>query len=412
MDGPASLVASPTRAVNVIYLDNNASTNLDPEVREAVSEALGLFGNPSSMHTAGRAARRAVEEARDEVARLVGADAAEVFFTSGGTESNAMAIHGVLARAPGAALRSGVEHPSVREPLAVAAGRVDVVDPGPDGALDPDLVVGSLAEDTRLVSVMLANNEYGAVFPVAEIASACRGRAIAIPIHSDAIQAAGRIPVDVRALGVDLLSISAHKLHGPRGAGALFVRRGLRIAARTPGGGQEGRIRAGTEYTPAIVGFGVAARLARERLTLDRALVERLRDRLERGILERVPGVRVVGGGVNRLPNTSAMRFEGAAAETLLVRLDLDGVCVSAGSACSSGTLAPSPAMLALGMSRAEAREVVRFSLSRESTDAEIDRVLEILPPAVAAARSGASRLVAASASASAAAPAPAELVR
>lgn len=380
----------------MIYLDNNASTNLDSAVREAVTEALGLFGNPSSMHTAGRAARRAVEEAREEVARLVGATPAEIFFTSGGTESNAMAIHGIVSGRAAAdrprLVRSGAEHPSVREPLDVVAGeeraQVAVVDPEASGGLDAAKVRALLegeGETPRLVSVMLANNEYGALFPVAEIARSCRERGVAI--HTDAVQAAGRVPVDVRALGVDLLSLSAHKLHGPRGAGALFVRRGLRLVPRTPGGGQEGRLRAGTENTPALVGFGVAARLARERLAADAAAIERLRDRLERGILERVPGVRVVGGGVPRLPNTSAIHFTGASAETLVVRLDLDGVCVSAGSACSSGTLAPSPALLALGMTRRDAREVIRFSLSRETREEEIDRVLEIVPPAVEAAR-------------------------
>lgn len=379
----------------MIYLDNNASTKLDPIVREAVSEALGLFGNPSSMHTAGRAARKAVEEARDEVARLVGASPAEIFFTSGGTEANAMAIHGVTAGRAGTVVRSGAEHPSVREALdAVTEPRI--VNPDESGGLEASRVLDAVDERTRLLSVMLASNEYGAIFPVAEIGAGCRalarGRAPDVCFHSDAVQAAGRIPIDVRALSVDLLSLSAHKLHGPRGAGALFVRRGLRLAPRTAGGGQEGRLRAGTENTPAIVGFGVAARLARERLAADAGAIARLRDRLENGIRERVSGVRVIGGAVPRLPNTSAIHFTGAPAETLLVRLDLDGVAVSAGSACSSGTLAPSPALLALGMTRAEARQVVRFSLSRETREDEIDRVLDLLPPAVVAARLPATR--------------------
>lgn len=378
----------------MIYLDNNASTKLDPSVREAVSEALGLFGNPSSMHTAGREARRAVEEARDEVARLVGAAPGEMFFTSGGTESNAMAIHGITAGQAGVVVRSGAEHPSVREAVD-AAGEPRVVNPDESGGLDASKVLKAVDERTRLVSVMLASNEYGALFPVAEIGAGCRALASArgpgpmreIRFHSDAVQAAGRVPIDVRSLSVDLLSLSAHKLHGPRGAGALFVRQGVRLAPRTAGGGQEGRLRAGTENTPAIVGFGVAARLARERLAADARAISRLRDRLEGGILERISGVRVIGAAVPRLPNTSAILFTGAPAETLLVRMDLDGVAVSAGSACSSGTLAPSPALLALGMTRAEARQVVRFSLSRETREDEIDRVLELLPSAVEAAR-------------------------
>jgi cysteine desulfurase len=373
----------------VIYLDNNASTNLDPAVHEAVRSALGLFGNPSSMHTAGREARRAVEQARDSVARLVGAGSGEIFFTSGGTESNAMAIHGMTAGRVGSVLRSGGEHPSVREPIDLGFGpRVRVVDPEASGALDASRALAALSEDTLLVSVMLANNEYGALYPVAAIAAGCRERGV--PIHTDAVQAAGRVEIDVERLGVDLLSLSAHKVHGPRGAGALYVRRGLRLVPRTSGGGQEGRLRAGTENTAAIVGFGVAARIARERLERDARETERLRDRLESGILERVPGVSVVGGSVPRLPNTSAIRFDGARAETLLVRLDLDGICASAGSACSSGTLAPSPALLAMGLSREQAREAIRFSLSRETREEEIDRVLEILPAAVAAVRSAA----------------------
>ena len=198
------------------------------------------------------------------------------------------------------------------------------------------------------------------------------------------------MPVDVRALGVDLLSLSAHKLHGPKGAGALFIRKGVRIAVRTPGGGQEKRLRGGTENTPALVGFGVAARLARERLEGDARAIETLRDRLERGILAAIPGARAIGSGQPRLPNTSAILFEGALAETLLVRLDLEGIAVSAGSACSSGTLAPSPAILALGFSPRQARQVLRFSLSRHNTAEEVDAVLRCLPAAVAAVRENA----------------------
>ena len=341
------------------------------------------------MHTAGREARRAIEEAREEVARLVGAAAGEIFFASGGTEANAMAIHGAVAGRRGMLVRSGAEHPSVREPLD-ATGEVRVVDPDPAGDLDAAKVLEAAVPGTLLVSVMLANNEYGALFPVEEIAAGCRAKGVLV--HTDAVQAAGRIPIDVRTLGVDLLTLSAHKLHGPKGAGALFVRRGVRIAARTPGGGQEGRLRGGTENTAAIAGFGVAARLARERLERDAREMEALRDRFERGIAERIPGATVVGRQARRLPNTSAVRFEGALAETLLVRLDLAGIAVSAGSACSSGTLEPSPALLALGMSRRAAREVIRFSLSRETRREEIDRVVELLPEMVAAVRSAGGR--------------------
>jgi cysteine desulfurase len=231
---------------------------------------------------------------------------------------------------------------------------------------------------------MAANNEYGGLLPVAAVARALRDRGV--PVHTDAVQAAGRIPVDAPAWDVDLLSLSAHKMHGPKGVGALYVRKGFPLRPHTPGGGQEKKIRAGTENTSGIVGFGVAARLARERLD-EAGRIAAMRDRLETRILATVPGTRVAGAAALRLPNTTTILFEGVSGEALLIRLDLEGVAVSVGSACSSGTLAPSPAILALGFSREEARGAVRFSLSRWNTEAEIDRVLALLPEAVAAAR-------------------------
>jgi cysteine desulfurase len=369
----------------MIYLDNNASTRLGPEVRAAMAEAAGVFGNPSSVHAEGQRARRAIEEARDAIGALIGAAGGEVFLTSGGTESNAMAIFGALANRRGRVVISGVEHPSVREPAArlAASGQCELVtvDPDASGALDPGRVLAAATPGTLLVSVMAANNEYGGVFPVAELAPELRRRGILF--HTDAVQAAGRLPGDGDAFGADLVSISAHKLHGPKGAGALFLRRGVAVEARTPGGGQEKKLRGGTENTEAIVGFGVAARLAARRQAEDAPAIARLRDRLERGILERISATRVVGAGAARLPNTSAVAFSGASGEALLIRLDLEGVAVSVGSACSSGTLAPSPALLALGLSRDEAKSVVRFSLSRETTEAEIARVLDLLPVVV-----------------------------
>src|SRR5215472_7905722 len=369
----------------MIYVDNNASTRLDPEVWAAMVAAAETFGNPSSVHAEGQRARRAVEEARDAIAALVGAAPAETFLTSGGTESNAMALFGSVAGRPGRIVISGVEHPSVREPaarLAAAGYELVTVPPDPSGAIDPGRVLDAVVPGTRLVSVMAANNEYGGVFPVAEIADGVRRRGALF--HTDAVQAAGRLPVDARSWGVDLLSVSGHKLHGPKGAGALVVRRGVALEAHTPGGGQEKRLRAGTENTLAIVGFGTAARLAAARRVADAAAIARRRDALERGILERVPGTRVVGAGIERLPNTLAVLVPDAPGEALLIRLDLEGVAASVGSACSSGTLAPSPALLALGLTREEARSVVRFSLSRDTTDAEIERVLEIFPGVVA----------------------------
>jgi len=342
-----------------------------------------LFGNPSSVHGEGRRARRAVEEARDEVARLIGARPEEVFFTSGGTEANALAVFGSSAGKKGRLVRSGAEHPSVREPadrLSREGVEVVAVDPDASGALDPARVLAQVSPGTFLVTVMAANNEYGGVFPVAALAPEARRRGALF--HTDAVQAAGRLPVDVAAWGVDLLTLSAHKFHGPKGAGALYIRKGVSLEPHTPGGGQEKKLRAGTENTAAIAGFGMAARLARERLE-EAGAIARLRDRLEKGILERVDGARAVGAGAPRLPNTSALLFDGVPGDALLMRLDLEGVAVSTGSACSSGTLAPSPAILSLGLAPAEAKSVVRFSLSRLTTAAEIDAVLDLLPRVV-----------------------------
>jgi cysteine desulfurase len=377
----------------MIYFDNNATTALDPEVWQAMAGASGVFGNPSSVHAEGQRARRAVEEARERVAALIGADRDEIFFTSGGTESNAMAILGTLAERPGRLVISGAEHPSVREAAlrggAGAKGEVAAVAPEPSGALDPDRVLAEVLPGTTLVSVMAASNEYGGIFPIHAIAEGAR-RSGAL-VHTDAVQAVGKIPVDVGAWGVDLLSLSAHKFHGPKGAGALFVRRGVRLSPHTPGGGQEKRLRAGTENTLAIVGLGAAARLAAERREADSARIAGLRERLERGILARVPDCRPIGSTAPRLPNTSAILFEEASGEALLIRLDLEGIAVSVGSACSSGTMEPSAALQSLGLTAREAKSVVRFSLSRLTREDEVARVLECLPEIVREVRGAAS---------------------
>ena len=372
----------------MIYLDNNASTAVDLEVRAAIEAAHGLSGNPSSVHAEGRRARRAVEEAREDVARLLGGRPEEVFFASGGTEANAMAIFGAAGEAPARLVRSGAEHPSVREAFARLSARgfdETVVDPEPSGGMSLDDVASALTAPARLVSLMMASNEWGTVFPVAE--AAALARKAGAHFHTDGVQAAGRIPIDVAALGADFLSLSAHKMHGPKGVGALWVRRGVAWSPHTPGGGQERRQRAGTENVPGIVGFGVAARLARERLAADAAAVAARRDRLERAILDAVPGARAIGAGTPRLPNTSAILFEGISGDALAIRLDLDGVAVSVGSACASGTPAPSPALLSLGLSRADARRVVRLSLSRFTTDAETDEAASRIAAAVRAMR-------------------------
>jgi len=371
----------------MIYLDHNATTPVDPEVRGAMDAAASVYGNPSSVHAEGQRARRVVEEARDEVARLIEARPEEIVLTSGGTESNAVAILGATAGRKGRVVVSGAEHPSVREMAARLAAtepgafEVVTVDPEPSGTLDPDRVLAAVGAGTVLVSIMAANNEYGGLYPIAGLSGEIRRRGALF--HTDAVQAAGRLRIDVEAWGVDLLSLSAHKFHGPKGAGALYVRKGVALSPHTPGGGQERRRRAGTENTMAIAGFGVAARLAARRTEPEAPGIAALRDRLERGILEGVEGSRVVGSGGPRLPNTSAIFFEGVSGEALLIRLDLEGVAVSVGSACSSGTLAPSPALLSLGLSREQARSVVRFSLGRGTDGAEIGRAIEIVRTAV-----------------------------
>jgi cysteine desulfurase len=371
-----------------IYLDNNATTRMEPEVRDAFLEAVANFGNPSSVHAEGRHARRALEEARGEVARLIGARFDEVYFTSGGTESDTLAILG--APRPTRAVRTAAEHPAVRQPferLKSLGVETVSVKPRPDGVLETEAFLAEVPPAGALVAVMAASNEYGGLFPVAEIAAGAKARGAFI--HTDAVQAAGKVPVDVGAWGVDTAAFSAHKLHGPKGIGALYVRRGVRIEPLAPGGGQERRVRGGTENVPGILAFGVAARLARERLEEDATSMRRLRDRLEQGILASVPGARVVGALAPRLPNTSTILFEDAAGEALLIRLDLSGVAVSAGSACSSGSPEPPEALLALAIPAEEARCALRFSLSRATRESEIDAVLERLPRMVADTRAG-----------------------
>jgi cysteine desulfurase len=372
----------------MIYLDNNASTELDSEVRAAVEEASRLPGNPSSLHAEGRRARRAIEEARDAVAALVGGRPEEIFFTSGGTEANALAILGSSAGHRGRVVLSGAEHVSVRE--AVERRRVEEsievvsVNPEETGVLDAEKVLEAATPGTSLVTVMAANNEYGGIFPVARIVPEARSRGAIF--HTDAVQAAGRMPVDVRAWDVDLLSVSAHKIHGPKGVGALFVRKGLAIHPLAPGGGQERKVRPGTENISGIVGFGVAARLARQRLS-ENSAIGQLRDRFERKILEQVPGTRIIGAAGPRLSNTSSMLFTDVSGEALAARLDLEGIAVSVGSACSSGSTRPSPAILSLGIDASAARGVLRFSLSRRTTEEEIAKVVDLLPGLVAEAR-------------------------
>jgi cysteine desulfurase len=374
-----------------IYLDHNATTPIREEVLEAVARALREgFGNPSSVHAEGAAARAAVELAREQVAGLVGADPSEIVFTAGATEANNAALRGLVGSAgPGARLvTTTAEHPSVEEPAAAleAAGyRVTRVPVDADGRLREGALEEALGEPAALLSVLLANNETGVLQDAKAIA--VRARAHGVPLHLDATQAVGKWPVRVGELGADLLSASAHKLNGPKGVGFLFVRRGLALSPWIAGGPQERGRRGGTENVAGIAGLGAACALAAAELDLRVTGWGRLRDRLWAGIREKVPAVRRNGAGAATLPNTLSVAFEGVDGEALLQALDLDGVAVSAGAACHSGSIAPSRVLLAMGRSAEEARATLRFSVGHGIGEGEIDRVLAILPDLVARAR-------------------------
>lgn len=364
-----------------IYLDNNATTRIHPAVLERLAEvSLNVYGNASSIHGEGQKARRALEEARERVAALIGAAPREVVFTSGGTESNNAAIHGAVlsTRTPCHIVTTSIEHPSVLEPvrdLATRGHQVAFVPPEGDGSVSLDRLAEAIRDDTRLVCVMLANNETGVLQPVRQLAGLCRSRGI--HLHCDAVQGAGKVPLRVEDLGVDTLSISAHKMHGPKGIGALWVRTGTILDRHMSGGAQERRRRAGTENVPLAAGFAAAADLAREALTGMTSVAD-LRDLLESRIRERATDVQVNGSGP-RIPNTSNLRFHGVDGESLVIALDLAGVAVSTGSACSSGRTEPSHVLLEMGQSEQDAKSSLRFSLSRFTTVEEIDRTIHLL---------------------------------
>jgi cysteine desulfurase len=373
-----------------VYLDYNATTPLAPEAADAMGRALrDLFGNASSVHAFGQQAKAALDEARQQVAALVGGDPAEIVFTSSGTESDGLALRGAAeALEPTGRTEivvSAIEHEAVlntARALGKRGWRVHVVPPERSGVVDPSRVAEVVGERTAVVSVMHANNETGAVQPVAAIAEIAHARGALA--HVDAVQTAGKVPLDARALGVDLLTVSAHKFYGPKGAGALWIRRGTRLVAQMTGGRQERSRRAGTENVPAIVGMGVAAARARASLATDAAHVSALRDRLEAGVLASVERTVVNAGGVPRVGNTSNIGFERVEAESLLIGLDLEGIAVSTGSACSSGTLEPSHVLKAMGVPSAVAQGSLRFSLGAPTTAEDVDRVLAVLPALVA----------------------------
>lgn len=378
----------------LLYADHHATTPLDPNVFEAMRPwMLGLTGNPSSVHGPGRAARGALERARAEVATLLNADPAGVVFTSGGTEADNLAVRGGARAARDAdPARRGVaftaaEHAAVREAaLALAAEGFEIVELPVDAHGIPRASAASPGRGTALVSAILANNETGAVFSEFP-AFAARARATGALVHTDAVQAAGKIPVDVEALGVDLLSLAAHKFGGPKGAGALWVRPGVRLLALAAGGGQERGRRGGTENVAALVGLGEAARIARLRLSEEGARLAALRDRFEAGLKAALPDVRINAAAGARLPTATSAVFPGADAETLVAALDLEGIAVSAGSACHAGTTAPSRVLLALGLSPADAKATLRFSFGRANVPGDVERLLEVVPSVVARSR-------------------------
>jgi cysteine desulfurase len=372
------------------YFDHNATTPLDPGVLEAVTGTLrDEFGNPSSVHHFGQRAKAVLDGARTAVARLINGEPSEVVFTSGGTEADNFALRGAAEALEPTGRRhliaTAIEHEAVLVTLKALARRgwtTTLLPVDATGIVSPDALASAITPDTALVSVMHANNEIGTIQPVAALARIAHEHGSLF--HTDAVQSAGKIAVDARALGVDLLSLSAHKFYGPKGAGALWIRRGTRIAAVQTGGKHERSRRAGTENVAGIAGLGAAATLAMAKLQDEAARLGAMRDRLEAAVLAAVPGTAVNGAITPRVPNTTNISFEGIEAESLLIALDLEGFAVSTGSACSSGTLEPSHVLRAMGLPSHRTQNSIRISLGARNTDAEIDAFLDTLPKVVA----------------------------
>jgi cysteine desulfurase len=366
-----------------IYLDNSATTRVDDRVLEAMLPCYKEnYGNASSVHLFGQEARASVEDARRSVAELLGADTREIVFTSGGTESDNSALWGVFRsgyRPGNHIVTARIEHPAILttcKALENAGAEVTIVPVDPSGRVDPSAISEAIRESTILISVMHANNETGVVQPIEEISQMAKQRGILI--HTDAVQSVGKIPVNVHNLDVDLLSLSGHKIHGPKGVGALYIRKGTKFAPFMTGGAHERKRRAGTENVPAIAGLGAAARLAADRLPEMQSRVAGLRDRLENLALRKIPRSRINGQGL-RLPNISNLSFDGMEGEAAVIALDLEGVAVSTGSACSSGALEPSHVLMAMGLRPEVVQSSLRFSLCYFNTEEEIDQAIRLL---------------------------------
>jgi cysteine desulfurase len=374
----------PCEAVR-IYFDYNATAPAAPGVVETMTRVLSDdFGNASSVHAYGQRAKAHVDDARGEVAMLLDAEPSDLVFTSGGTESDNFAIRGAAETFEALGRRhliaTRIEHEAVLTTLKALERRgwtVTLLPIGADGIVAVDALEEAITDETAVVSVMHANNEVGTIQPIKALAAVARSHGAVF--HTDAVQSVGKIPVSVRALDIDLLSLSAHKFGGPKGVGAMWIRRGVRLTPFMTGGRQERNRRAGTENVPALAGLGVAARVAREKLAAAITSAP-LRDRLERGILATVPGTTLNGDPKMRVPNTTNISFDGIEAESLLIALDLEGVAVSTGSACSSGSLEPSHVLRAMGGTHARTRNSLRFSLGPENTAEEVDFVLGVLP--------------------------------
>jgi cysteine desulfurase len=371
-----------------IYFDHNATTPIGPEVLAAMLPYLTEeYGNASSIHAYGQNARGAVEQARSSVAALLGARAADIMFTSGGTESNNHAILGAVAAAPGKpkhVITSAIEHVAVLDPCrALAKSGIDltILPVDRDGLINLEDLRAAIRPETVLITLMLANNEIGTIEPIEEIGKIAAEKGIVF--HTDAVQAAGKIPIDVEKLGVDLLSISAHKFCGPKGVGALYIRKGTQLGPLMYGGHSERDRRPGTEDVAAIAGMGKAAELALAGMRKDGERIRGLRDRLERGLLDRVPHSWVNGARAPRVPNTANLTFPFIEGESMVIALDLKGLACSTGAACSSGALEPSHVLIALGLAPEDARATLRLSLGHQTTEDEIDFALETIPPVI-----------------------------